>query len=176
MSTLIVALFAVMIILAAMAGYATSTVRSQDQINYSVKVTRDTAGDISRTSVSSLGATVTTNTRLDFTLKNVGQSNFRQVSDWDLIVWYHGATGNGLEIDRLTYTTSASPSAGEWTLTGIYEDAGTLNPEVYQPGIVNPSEEFIVRAELGPAVASSSTNTVTLAVEQGVAITETFTN
>ncbi|MEE8045948.1 MAG: hypothetical protein V3T49_03835, partial [Dehalococcoidia bacterium] len=148
----------------------------QDQINYSVKVTRDTAGDISRTSVSSLGATVTTNTRLDFTLKNVGQSNFRQVSDWDLIVWYHGSTGNGLEIDRLTYTTSASPSAGEWTLTGIYEDAGTLNPEVYQPGIVNPSEEFIVRAELGPAVASSSTNTVTLAVEQGVAITETFTN
>lgn len=176
MSSLIVALFAVMIILAAMAGYATSSIRSQDQISISVKTTRDTAGDISRTAVSSLGAIVTTNSRLDFTVKNSGQSQFRQVSDWDVVVWYHGATGNGLEIDRLTYTTSPTPSAGEWTLTGIYEDAGTLNPEVYQPGIVDPSEEFVIRAELGPAVATSSSNTVTLAVEQGVAITEVFTN
>ena len=176
MSSLIVALFAVMIILAAMAGYATSSVKSQDKINYSVKVTRDTAGDISRTSVSSLGAVVTTNSRLDFTVLNNGQSNFRQVSKWDVVVWYHGATGNGLEIERLTYTTNASPSAGEWTLSAIYEDAGTSDPEVYQPGIVNPSEEFIIRAELGPAVATSSTNTVTLAVEQGIAITEVFTN
>ena len=106
MSSLIVALFAVMIILAAMAGYATSSVQSQDKINYSVKVTRDTAGDISRTSVSSLGAIVTTNSRLDFTVQNSGQSDFRQVSDWDVVVWYHGATGSGLEIERLTYTTN----------------------------------------------------------------------
>lgn len=176
MSSLIVALFAVMIILAAMAGYATSSVNSQDKINYSVKVTRDTAGDISRTSVSSLGAAITTNSRLDFTVLNNGQSDFRQVSEWDVVVWYHGDSGSGLEIERLTYTTSGSPSAGEWTLTGIYEDAGTSDPEVYQPGIVNPGEEFIIRAELGPAVASSSSNTVTLAVEQGVAITAVFTN
>jgi hypothetical protein len=176
MSSLIVALFAVMIILAAMAGYATSSIRSQDQINNSVKTTRDTSGDISRTAVSSLGAIVTTNSRLDFTVKNSGQSQFRQVSDWDVVVWYHGATGNGLEIERLIHTTSSTPSAGEWTLTGIYEDAGTSNPEVYQPGIVNPSEEFVIRAELGPVVATSSNNTVTLAVEQGIAITEVFTN
>jgi len=176
MSSLIVALFAVMIILAAMAGYATSSVQSQDQINRSVKVVRDTAGDISRTSVASLGATVTTNSRLDFTVHNNGQSDFRQVANWDVVVWYHGATGSGLEIERLTYTSSATPSAGEWTLTGIYEDAGTSDPEVYQPGIVNPGEEFVIRAELGPAVATSSSNTVTLAVEQGIAITEVFTN
>ena len=176
MASLIVALFAVMIILAAMTGYATSTVNSQDQISESIKSTRDKAGDISRTSVSSLGTSVTSNTRLDFTVLNNGQSQLRRISDWDVIVWYQGATGPGLEIARLTYTTSATPSAGEWTLTGIYEDAGSSDPEVYQPGIVNPSEEFIVRAELGPAVATSSTNTVTLAVEQGVAVTATFTN
>ena len=176
MSSLIVALFAVMIILAAMAGYATSSVQSQDQINSSVKTTRDIAGDISRTEVSSLGATVTGNSRVDFTVKNSGQSHFRKVSNWDVVVWYHGATGAGLEIERLTYTTSASPSAGEWTLTGIYEDAGTSDPEVYQPGIVNPGEEFIIRAELSPVVASSSSTTVTLAVEQGISVTEVFTN
>ena len=119
---------------------------------------------------------MTSNTRLDFTLQNSGQSQLRRVSDWDVIVWYAGATGSGLEIRRLPYTTSPTPSAGEWTLTGIYEDAGTSDPEVYQPGIVNPGEEFIVRAELGPAVATSSSNTVTLAVEQGVAVTEIFTN
>jgi hypothetical protein len=176
MSSLIVALFAVIIILAAMAGYATSSVNSQDQINYSVKVTRDKTGEISRTSVTSLGTTLTSNATLEFTVQNSGQSLLRQVSDWDVVVWYHGATGSGLEIDRLTYTTSPSPSAGEWTLTAIYEDAGYSNPEVYEPGIVNPGEEFIITAELGPAVATSSSNTVTLAVEQGIAVTAVFTN
>ncbi len=176
MANLIVALFAVMIILAAMTGYATSSVSSQDRITVSVKTMRDRAGDISRTKVSSLGTLVISNSRLDFTVLNNGQSQLRRVSDWDVIVWYEGASGAGLQIDRLTYTTSPTPSAGEWTLTGIYEDAGTLDPEVYQPGIVNPSEELIIRAELSPVVAASSTNTVTLAVEQGVTVTATFTN
>ena len=176
MANLIVALFAVMIILAAMAGYATSSVDSQDKISLSVSAIRARAGEISRTSVASLGTTVTTNSTLDFTVQNNGQSELRMVSDWDVIVWYEGASGAGLQIDRLTYTTSGSPSAGEWTLSGIYEDAGYSNPEVYGPGIVNPGEEFIIRAELGPAVATSSSNTVTLAVEQGASITATFTN
>ncbi len=176
MANLIVALFAVMIILAAMAGYATSSVNSQDKITISVKAVRDKTGDISRTSVSSLGTSVISSSRLDFTVQNNGQSQLRQISEWDVIVWYEGASGSGLQIEWLTYTTSPTPSAGEWTLTGIYEDAGALDPEVYQPGIVNPSEEFIIRVELAPAVAASSTNTVTLAVEQGVTVTAIFTN
>ncbi len=61
MANLIVALFAVMIILAAMAGYATSSVNSQDKITVSVKAVRDKTGEISRTSVSSLGTLVTSN-------------------------------------------------------------------------------------------------------------------
>ena len=44
MASLIVALFAVMIILAAMAGYATSSVNSQDKITVSVKAVRDKTG------------------------------------------------------------------------------------------------------------------------------------
>ena len=131
MANLIVALFAVIIILAAMAGYATSSVNSQDKITVSVKAVRDKTGDISRTSVSSLGTLVISNSRLDFTVINNGQSQLRQISDWDVIVWYEGASGSGLQIKWLTYTTSATPSAGEWTLTGIYEDAATLAPEVY---------------------------------------------
>ena len=176
MANLIVALFAVMIILAAMAGYATSSIDSQDKITLSVKVVRDKTGEISRTSISSLGTLVISNSRLDFTVINDGQSQLRQISDWDVIVWYEGASGSGLQIEWLTYTVSGAPSAGEWTLSGIYEDAGALDPEVYQPGIVNPDEEFIIRIELGPAAAASSSNTVTLAVEQGVAVTAVFTN
>ena len=175
MANLIVALFAVMIILIAMAGFSTSSVNSQDKITLSVKAMRNKTGVISRTIITSLGTSVITDSRLDFTVKNSGQSQIREVTDWDVIVWYEG-TASGLQIDWLTYTTSPTPSAGEWTLSGIYEDAGTLDPEVYQPGIVNPGEEFIIRAELGPAVATSSSNTVTVGVEHGVTVTAVFTN
>ena len=175
MANLIVALFAVIIILAAMAGYATSSVSSQDKITSSVKAVRDKTGEISRTGFATNLVTLNSGTQLDFTINNTGQSELRQISDWDVIVWYEGA-GSGLQIARLTYTTSATPSAGEWTVTNIYSDFNNTNPEIYQPGIVNPGEKFVIRAELSPAVASSSSNTVTLAVEQGVTLTAVFTN
>ena len=176
MANLIVALFAVMIILAAMAGYATSSVNSQDRITASVKTVRDKTADISRTSISSIRTVVNSGSRFDFEIQNNGQSSLRQISSWDVIVWYEGASGSGLQIKWLTYTTSPTPSAGEWALTGIYTDIAQNNPEVYQPGIVNPGEEFNIRIELGPEMNTGSPNVVTLAVEQGVTVTAIFTS
>ncbi len=166
-----------MVILAAMAGLVTGFTGPQAQIGETVKESSSLYGDISRTELASLSVSViSAGATVDWSVGNIGQTQLRVYSDWDLVIVYQDSAGAGLQVQRLTYTTNASPSAGEWTVTGVYRDAGTLAAEVFNPGIVDPGEEFIIRAQLSPSIATPTTNTVTLAVENGVTVAAQFAN
>jgi hypothetical protein len=113
---------------------------------------------------------------VDWSLRNEGQTLLREFDNWDLVVLYQDSPSSGLQAQRLTYTSNAVPASGEWTVSGIYQDATLLTAEVFDPGIVNPAEEFIVRAELSPSISTPTTNTVTLAVANGVKASTQFSN
>lgn len=166
-----------MVILAAMTGLVTGFTGPQAQIGETVKESSDLYGEIARTELTSLSVSViSAGATVDWSVGNTGQTQFREFADWDVVITYQDAAGSGLQVQYLTYTTSATPAAGEWTVTGIYRDAGTLTAEVFNPGIVDPGEEFIIRAELSPSIATPTTNTVTLAVENGVTVSAQFSN
>ena len=175
MANLFVAVVTVAILLAAMSGLAQSSVTSQGAASDSLKTTRDQAGEIARTEMSSLGVSVLgAGSEVEVSVRNDGQTPLRGFSEWDLLMTYEGTSG--LEIQRLAYTTDSSPSSGEWTVKGIYKDAAAATAVVYQPGIVNTGEEFIITAAVSPAISSPSDNSLVLAVDNGVALTVTFTN
>ena len=177
MSSLVIALVSVMVILAAMTGLVTGFTGPQAQIGETVKDATGLYGSISRTELSSQSVSViSAGATVDWSVANTGQTQFRVFSDWDVVIVYQDSAGAGLQVNHLDYTTNVSPSAGEWTVTGVYRDAGTLTAEVFNPGIVDPGEEFIIRAQISPVIAASTTNTITLAVENGVTVTEQFTN
>ncbi len=166
-----------MVILAAMTGLVTSFTGPQAQIGETVRESSDLYGDITRTELTSLSVSViSAGATVDWSAGNVGQTQLRVFEDWDVVIVYQDSAGSGLQVQHLTYTTNVAPSAGEWTVTGVYRDAGTLTAEVFNPGIVDPGEEFIIRAQLSPVIASSTTNTITLAVENGVTVSAQFTN
>jgi hypothetical protein len=166
-----------MVILAAMMGLVTGFTGPQAQIGETVKHASGLYGDISRTELTSLSVSViSAGATVDWSVGNTGQTQLRVFADWDVVIVYQDSPGAGLQIHRLTYTTNPSPSAGEWTVTGVYRDAGTLTAEVFNPGIVDPGEEFIIRAQLSPSISTPTTNTVTLAVENGVAVSAQFAN
>jgi hypothetical protein len=177
MSNLVLALVSVMVILAAMMGLVTGFTGPQAQIGETVKRASGLYGEISRTELSSVNVSViSAGATVDWTVSNSGQTQLRRFEDWDLVIIYQDSAGSGLQPQYLTYTTNGSPSAGEWTVTGIYRDASTLTAEVFNPGIIDPGEEFIVRAQLSPSISTPTTNTVTLAVENGVTVSAQFTN
>ena len=177
MSSLVIALVSVMVILLAMTGMVTSFTGPQAQIGETVRESSGLYGEISRTELTSLSVSViSAGATVDWSVGNIGQTQLRVYEDWDLVIVYQDSAGSGLQVNHLDYTTNVSPSAGEWTVTGVYRDAGTLTAEVFNPGIVDPGEEFIIRAQISPVIAASTTNTITLAVENGVTVTEQFTN
>ena len=179
MSSLVIALVSVMVILVAMTGLVTGYTGPQAQIGETVKETTSLYGEVTRTALTSLDVTVTSGVAgnfADWSVRNDGQTELREFAKWDVIIIYQDEPGAGLVVQRLAYSATDPPGVGNWTVSGIYQDAETLTPEVYDPGILNPGEEIVISAQLSPAVAEGTVNRITLAVANGVRVTAQFVN
>ena len=129
-----------------------------------------------RTSMSGVSATTTSSgTQLKIVLNNDGNMPLWHFNEWDLIVQYFDDSGN-LKIQRLTYTDVGAPASGEWVVDGIFLEEQTSTPEVFGPGIFNPTEEAVILAALSPSVGVGSSNLVTVANRQGIAVSLNFSN
>lgn len=129
-------------------------------------------GEARRTEIEIVGISVAGGF-VDITVSNDGGVSLAKFSKWDLVVRYLG-TDDKIYIKHLTYT-SGVPGNDEWTMTGIFLDAGASDPEVYEPGILNPQEEAVFRMKLQPNVKIGSTNRVDVITPNGVAAEATFT-
>jgi hypothetical protein len=179
LSSLVIALVSVLVILVAMTGLVTGFTGPQAQIGETVKQAGSLSGEVSRTALGSLDVSVTSGVAgnfADWSLRNEGQTELREFDKWDVVIIYQDNPGSGLVVQRLSYSPTDPPGVGNWTVSGIYQDAGTLTDEVYDPGILNPGEEVIISAQLSPAVAETTTNRFTLAVANGVRVTTQFVN
>jgi hypothetical protein len=176
MSNLILALISVAIILGAITAFAEGSLNPQGALTDSFKKMEQKTGDAARTAMSSVSANAQlAGTRLDWRIRNSGQAKLRDLTKWDVVARYHGPGSTQLQVQRFTYTTSNPPAAGQWTVTDIFASTGA-GAEIYEPGIVNPGEEFNVRVTFSPAIGSPTSNSVTLAVENGVSVSAAFTN
>lgn len=168
-----------MVILAAMTGLVTGFTGPQAQIGETVKRSADLYGEASRTAMSSVDVAISSGPSgffVDWTVRNTGQTELRGFEGWDLVVTYQDSPGSGLVTRRLTYSASSPPAVNDWTVTGVYLDAGALTDEVFDPGIVNPGEEMVISAQLSPVIAAGTTNMVTVAVSNGVTVSTQFSN
>jgi hypothetical protein len=112
------------------------------------------------------------------TLRNSGQVKLADFDRWDVVVQYYTPPlleddPNIYEVDWLPYT-AGSPNNMEWTVSGIYVDATTLTPEVFEPGILNPDEEMVIQARVAPSVAMTTTNMITINTMNGITASSHF--
>lgn len=129
------------------------TARTQEQMQ--------TALTLVGTTTKNAGANV------ELTFRNTGSAKIADFEDWDVIVQYDTVQGVYL-VKWLPYEANTSPGDNKWSVGGIYLTAATLTPEVYEPGILNPGEELVVRLKLFPIVGVKTTNFATIAVANGV--------
>ena len=104
---------------------------------------------IMRTDIETVEAFQPSSTILDVTLRNNGQTKLASFDKWDFIVQYTDLTGI-YHVVWLPYSGSGLAD-NQWVVEGIYLDAASRAPEVFEPGIFNPAEEMIVQAKLNPA-------------------------
>ena len=112
-------------------------------------------------------ATKNAGANVELTFRNTGSAKLADFEQWDVVVQYYTVQDDYL-IKWIPYAESANPGDNKWGVGGIYLTAATLTPEVYEPGILNPGEELVMRLKLFPIVGTKTTNLVTIAVANGV--------
>ncbi|MAU02004.1 MAG: hypothetical protein CL608_33125 [Anaerolineaceae bacterium] len=147
---------------------------AQDTVQAAWQEMEERAGEQARTSLVATDAqTKSSGSVVELTLQNNGSVKLTDFDQWDLIIQHYTASSN-YDIAWLPYVPG-EPSNDEWSVVGIYMDAATLAPELFEPGILNPGEEMIIRARVSPPVGPNSTNFASLSTANGVGVTAVFT-
>lgn len=171
MASIIGAIFAIALLLAGSGLIASGSLNSWNRLSSSYKDMQVFSGNITRTGVSVIAAQAT-GSNLEVTVQNIGQTTLYVFSAWDVFVQYYAA-GGVYQQRRLTYTASA-PGNNQWTVKGVYLNAASSTPEVFEPNILNPGEQMVIQATLSPALAGGFVNQVVLSTENGVVTEGSF--
>ena len=176
MAHLVTALFAVALILGGALTITGAALSSAGDMAQSWAKMAKRTGDVARTSLSTTTPAIAGGgTDIDIALRNTGQTPIRDFSEWDVIIRYYAtSTNQSLKVLRLTHTTSTTPSHGQWNDTGIYLNAGDLEPEVYEPNVLNPGEEMKMRLNIAPAIPATTDNLVIVGTPNGVTLSAPF--
>jgi hypothetical protein len=118
---------------------------------------------IIRTELSTVSATLPSANTLEVILENSGQIKLANFDKWDVIVQYYDSSG-GYHTEWLPYTRSSTGS-NWWEVAWIRLDGAA---EVFEPGVLNPKEQMMIRAHLNPAVGANTTNMVVVATPSGI--------
>jgi len=106
---------------------------------------------------------------LEIVLENSGQTKLADYDKWDIIVQYFDDTG-AYHVQWLPYVPSSS-AAYEWDVGWIKMNGQS---EVFDPGVLNPGEQIMIKTVLDPSVGDNTTNMVVVSTPSGVTCSTYF--
>ncbi|MBI5034474.1 MAG: hypothetical protein HZB51_28460 [Chloroflexi bacterium] len=170
METVISALIVIALLVLTVMGLAQASLSAQATIAQSSSAMQERIGEQARTGITPLSAQAAPlgapGTTVQLTLKNSGSLKLSDFSKWDVILQYSDGASNQVKW---------FPGSDSWS-SAIYLSAATLTPEVYEPGILNPSEEMIATLTVSPAVGVGTTNLAVISTPNGIVATTVFTH
>ena len=167
MESLITVILVVTLILFAGLNIFQETLEAQDVLTTTWQEMEEISGDRARTVLTPISSTIkNSGATLEVVLKNEGSIKLTDFDRWDIFLQYYTDSAS-YEIDWYPYV-SAFPANNQWTNAGIYIDANTAQPEIYERGILNPGEEMVVQLQLMPTIGMTTTNMLTLSTEFGI--------
>ena len=175
MAHVITALIAIAAMLGGVLVLTEATLSSASDISISWDGMVERAGDRTRTELTLIAADESTGTIIDVSFRNSGQTALADFPEWDIVIQYYATANNAdLRVVWMAHTAAADPPSGQWTVQGIYLDAATSDPEVYEPNSFNPGEEMRIRLKIDPAIPDNTDNLVTIGTPNGVTLAAPF--
>jgi hypothetical protein len=100
---------------------------------------------------------------LEIVLENTGQTKMADFAKWDVIVQY---TDNATvyHIEWLPYTEGTAGTY-EWEVGWIRLNG---QPEQFEPNVLNPGEQMMIKTWLDPSVGENTTNMVVISTPSGI--------
>ena len=173
MDSLFTTLICVALIILAVLSLSQSVLSSVDAVSMSWREMQEVTEERARTELSLVETTTESAGAIaKITLENGGSEKLDSFDRWDVMIQYYDSSGD-YHIRRLPYTSDADPGANQWTVQGIYLNA-TTDPELFEPDILNPGEEVVLKARLSPSVVVTQTMMV-VATANGISATAIFT-
>jgi hypothetical protein len=172
MSNALVTIIMTALLLAGISVLAQGSFAAVDDVSESWKAMEARTAEAARTDLAIVGVSYATPT-LDVMLANTGGETLRDFEMWDVFVRYYETDGT-LHDTYLDHTMASPPDDNEWQRYGIYLDASAGTPESFQPGLLDPSEELVVRLRLSPDADSGANNVVVIGTPNGVTISQPF--
>jgi hypothetical protein len=123
---------------------------------------------ILRTELSPVSANMAAPDTLEVVVENTGQVRLADFDKWDFIVHYYDGEGV-YHVEWLPYADT--PGDNEWNVSWI-RLGGT--PEVFEPNVLNPGEQAMLRAQLNPAAGAGTTNMVVVVTPNGITASTYF--
>jgi len=172
METLFTTIVAIALIVMAVLTLSQSAISSVDSVGVSWREMESVAEERARTELSLIGtATESSGAIAKVTLENSGSAKLDSFDRWDVVIQYYDSGGN-YHMRWLPYTSNPDPGANQWTVQGIYMNA-ISDPELFEPDILNPGEEIVLKARISPSVVVTQTMMV-LVTPNGVSTTAIF--
>lgn len=124
---------------------------------------------IMRTELTPVSAEQPSANTVEVIIENSGQTKLADFNKWDVIVQYYDDVG-AYHVEWLPYT-EATLDDDEWEVAWIQLDG---EAEVFEPNVLNPQEQIMLRAQISPAVGAGTTNMVIIATPSGVTASTYF--
>lgn len=175
MSNAIVTLMTTAVVLTAVLALTQSAFKSASMLSESWVQMEERSATISRTEIQVVEVVTDTPPWVDITIENSGQVSIRDFEAWDVIVQYY-ATDTAFHQLWLSPSTDAAPPPGDnqWAVVGLYLDASASIPEAFQPNILDPAEEMIIRIKLAPGADGNSNNQAVISTPNGISVSTPF--
>lgn len=104
---------------------------------------------------------------LEIVLENTGQTKLADFDKWDVIVQYFDESGV-YYVQWLPYVEGSS-APYEWDVGWIHMNG---QPEIFDPGVLNPGEQIMIRTRLDVGV--NTTNMAVVSTPTGVTCSTYF--
>ena len=176
MTNVIVGALVIAIILGATMLLTNSLFSSASNITNSWDRMMDRKEDIVRTELTLISIDPNaSSTNIEVSIRNSGQTSLGNFDEWDVMIQYY-ATPNDTDLNLkwMSYVATSTPATLQWTVQGIYSDAATRVAETYEPNLLNPGEEMILRANVTPAIPGSTNNSIRIGTPNGFSLPAVF--
>lgn len=124
---------------------------------------------IMRTELTPVSTSQPAANTLEAILQNTGQTQIVDFNKWDIIVQYYDGTGT-YHVEWLPYTEEALGD-NEWELVWLRLDGVD---EIFEPNVLNPEEQIMIRLQLNPSVGAGTTNMLVVATPGGITASTYF--
>lgn len=128
--------------------------------------------EIMRTVLTPIDASVSLNVGpdpLEIVLENTGQTKMADFEKWDVIVQYYDEGGD-YQVAWLPYSSSGA-GINQWGVEWIKLNG---QAEIFEPNVLNPGEQIMIKTLLDPSVSDNATNMVVVSTPSGIASSTYF--